>query len=110
MLREELLSSVKAIYKSYNAFLDIVEDGGPVTRFETLSTINESPSNAMVYIIDTETGFFIGWYKLSHIGRSLSTNIMDLNDLNEFLINYLFEYQKCEQTFEEVNNDNHDKY
>lgn len=110
MLREELCSSVKAIFKSYDAFLDIVEDGGPITRFETLCTINESPSNSMTYIIDTETGFFIGWYKLTHIGRSLSTNIKNLNDLNEFLINYLVEYQKCTQTFEEVNDDNHNKY
>lgn len=110
MLREELCSSVKAIFKSYDTFLDIIEDGGPVTRFETLCTINESPCNAMTYIIDTETGFFIGWYKLSHIGRSLSTNIKNLNDLNEFLVNYLFEYQKCEGIFKEVNDDNNDKH
>lgn len=94
--RYELCITIQDIYgnNAYDKFLDHIEDGGPVTKFETLSTINESPSNAMTYILDVETHEYIGWYKLSHIGRDLHTNIETVENLKRFIYNYK---KECER-------------
>lgn len=41
--------------------------------------------NEKVMIYDTTTGWFISWYKLTHIGRALNTNIDDVLVLNYFV-------------------------
>lgn len=86
----DLRTAIQDIYgnNAYDKFLDNVEDGGPVTKFETLSTINDSQYNAMTYILDVETHEYIGWYKLAHIGRDLHTNIETVENLKRFICDY----------------------
>lgn len=89
--REDLNHVVEKIYgRNYNitcyaAFLDDVELGGPTKRFSVFCTIGESVGNGDVLILDNETYNFISWYKLSHIGRDLHTNINRIFDLEEFI-------------------------
>lgn len=42
--------------------------------------------NSTVLIYDTINDYFLSWYKLTHIGRSLNTNITDVDT-----VYYLFQ-------------------
>ena len=72
--REDLCDVAQAIYGDIDKFLDDVEEGY-TRQFSVFCTINESPGNGDVLILDNETHQYISWYKLSHIGRDLHTNI-----------------------------------
>lgn len=47
--------------------------------------------NDTVLIYDTATDEYISWYKITHIGRSLNTNINTVYDLKAFLRRILYE-------------------
>lgn len=72
--REDLCKVVKEVYGDIDKFLDDVESGC-IRRFSIFCTINESVGNGDILILDTETHQYISWYKLSHLGRDLHTNI-----------------------------------
>lgn len=74
LTREDLNEIVKYIYGDVNKFLDDVEEDC-TSRFSVFCTINECPGNGDILILDNETKQYISWYKLSHIGRDLHTNI-----------------------------------
>lgn len=85
--REELCEAVKEVYGDIDKFLDDVKEGCSV-RFTVFCTINESPSNSDVLILDTKNEKYIAWYKLSHLGRCIQTNLVFINDLTEFIQNF----------------------
>lgn len=72
--RDDLCEVVKDIYGDIDKFLDDVEEDCTI-RFNVFCTINECPGNGDILILDNETRQYISWYKLSHIGRDLHTNI-----------------------------------
>ena len=85
--REDLTHAIKNVYgrNDLTAFLDDVEFGGPTKRFSVFCTLGESVGSGDILILDNETNNFISWYKLTHIGRDLHTNINSINDLEEFI-------------------------
>lgn len=72
--RDDLCEVVKDIYGDVDKFLDDVEEDC-TSRFSVFCTINESPADGDILILDNKTKQYISWYKLSHVGRDLYTNI-----------------------------------
>lgn len=87
--REDLCRAVEKFYTFDNffnvdMFFDDVENDC-TRRFSVFCTINESSGNGNILILDTETHQYISWYKLTHLGRDLHTNISNINDLESFI-------------------------
>lgn len=89
--RDDLFNIVERVYgrirmeDCYDIFLNDVELGGPTKRFSVFCTLGESVGSGDVLILDNETNNFISWYKLTHIGRDLHTNIKGKFDLVNFV-------------------------
>lgn len=84
LTREDLCKVVKEVYGGIDKFLDDVEEDC-IIRFSVFCTINESSGNGDVLILDRETHQYISWYKLSHLGRDLHTNIISYSFLKDFI-------------------------
>ena len=84
LTREDLCKVVTEVYGDIDKFLDDVESGC-VRRFSIFCTINESVGNGDILMLDNETKFYISWYKLSHLGRDLHTNIIGYSFLKDFI-------------------------
>lgn len=84
LTREDLCKVVKEVYGDIDKFLDDVEEDR-IRRFSVFCTINESSGNGNVLILDRETHQYISWYKFSHLGRDLHTNINSEVELFEFI-------------------------
>lgn len=84
LTREDLCKVVKEVYGDIDKFLDDVEEDS-VYKYSVFCSINESPCNGDVLILDNDTNRFISWYKLSHLGRDLHTNINSEVELFEFI-------------------------
>lgn len=84
LTREDLCKVVKEVYGDIDKFLDDVEEDC-IIRFSVFCTINESSGNGDVLILDRETHQYISWYKLSHLGRDLHTNIISYSFLKDFI-------------------------
>lgn len=69
-------------------FLDKIEFE-IINRFELFVSDGDSSGSGDVLLLDTETGLFIRWYKLTHIGRDLYTNIGNEKQLEIFLTELL---------------------
>lgn len=72
MTREE-------VRKAYDWLTD-EEQERLLTKIEASCSTNEiivQYLNETVLIYDTTTDYYLSWYKLAHIGRSLCTNIPD---------------------------------
>lgn len=80
--REIFCNFIKSIFKDYEieALLDVIERCEN-TEYFIIDYLNET-----VLIYDTINELYISWYKVNHIGRSLSTNIPDTKTLRDFLI------------------------
>ena len=82
MDRDVLVSNIENIFSIDNknaidVFLDIVEENC-VPGYDMIKHDDE------IYIIDREHCQYINWYKLTHIGRDLHTNMSD-DEIIEFL-------------------------
>lgn len=87
--REDLCRAVEKFYtfdKCFHVdkFFDDVEEDC-TRRFNVFCTINESTGNGNILILDTETHQYISWYKLTHLGRDLHSNITNVTDLESFI-------------------------
>lgn len=87
LTREQLCEVVKGIYSDFDKFLDDVEEDC-VYSFNVYCSINESPGNGEILILEKETKQYISWYKLSHIGRDLETNIPTYSELVLFITRF----------------------
>lgn len=87
LTREDLCKVVKEVYGDIDKFLDDVEEDC-IIRFSVFCTINESSGNGDVLILDRETHQYISWYKLSHLGRDLHTNIISYSFLKDFIYTF----------------------
>lgn len=82
--REDFCKAVKEIYESTEKFLDDIENDC-VYRFEIFKNIDETLYNGDVLILDHNTNLFVSWYKFTHLGRDLHSNISNINDLESFI-------------------------
>lgn len=86
--REMLVETVCKIFGDCETFLDKIEFE-VINRFELFVSNGDSVGSGDVLLLDTETGLYIRWYKLTHIGRDLYTNIGDKKQLEIFLTELL---------------------
>lgn len=92
MERNELVNQIESIFGDLDVFLDIVQD-------DDLYGYDIIQKDEEVYIIDTEHCQYLNWYKLTHVGRAMHTD-MDDTQLIEFLKRMYKKYleQKAEET------------
>jgi hypothetical protein len=83
--RDDLVKVVDELFPSLDIFFQVMEEGGPTKRFICTCSIGECVGNGDIYIIDTKTDLFVGWYKLYHIGRGIHSNITGIRDLYDFM-------------------------
>lgn len=86
MIDRELVNEVAMdIYDgNYNLFFDEIERNG-TADFTVFRSIGDAFYDGDVLILDNETNNFISWYKLTHIGRELHTNISTEEQLRKFI-------------------------
>lgn len=78
LTRDHLCNVVKAVYTNEDDFFDDVEYGN-VGNF--VVSIDDDD----ILITDSNSSQFVGWYKLYHLGRDLTTNISGLSALEQFI-------------------------
>lgn len=66
-------------YNSIDVLLDIIESNKNRSYY-ILQYVNET-----VLIYDTSEGKYLTWYKITHIGRSFTTNIETVEELDAFI-------------------------
>ena len=86
--REVLIETICKIFGNCDTFLNKIEFD-IINRFELYVLNGESTGSGDVLLLDTKSGLFIRWYKLTHIGRDLYTNISNKNQLEKFLTELL---------------------
>lgn len=86
--REMLVETVCKVFGDCETFLDKIEFE-VINRFELYVSSAAYCYSGGVLLLDTETGLYIRWYKLTHIGRDLYTNIENKKQLEIFLTELL---------------------
>ena len=86
--REMLVETVCKVFGDCETFLDKIEFE-VINRFELFVSNGDSTGSGDVLLLDTESGLYIRWYKLTHIGRDLYTNIENKKQLEIFLTELL---------------------
>lgn len=89
-LRDLFCYAVNKVFGDSMAFLDFLENEGYSTKYDCY--LDYSGEN---YIINRETGEYINWYKLDHIGRCINISILSMfNDIPEWIEDFLVEFKK----------------
>lgn len=81
MERNEFTKSIESIFGNTEKFLDIIEEDLPV-GYDFL--YSDDGMSGEIYIVDREAHQYINWYKETHIGRDLHTNMTDV-EIIQFL-------------------------
>ena len=91
--REEL-TNIIFDEKDPDTFYDIFETNGAGPRFDCLHLVGFCPGDGECYIVDRETGHYINWYKLYHVGRDYTTNMSSKEEIKLFMHNFYEESDK----------------
>lgn len=83
-LRELFEKYMRENFENIDDFFDAVEENDFGSHFECACSIGECVGNGEIFIIDYDTGHYINWYKLTHFGRSASTNVNSEDELKAF--------------------------
>lgn len=78
LTRDQLCNVVKEVYTNTEDFFDDVEYGSVEDFVVTFEDDD-------ILITNRNSNQFVGWYKLYHLGRALTTNISELNTLEQFI-------------------------
>lgn len=78
LTRDQLCNVVKEVYTNTDDFFDDVEYGSVEDFVVTFEDDD-------ILITNRNSNQFVGWYKLYHLGRALTTNISELNTLEQFI-------------------------
>lgn len=91
-LRDQFCIAVTKIFGDSMAFLDFLEDEKYSTKYDCY--LDYSGEN---YIINRETGEYINWYKLDHIGRCINMSILSLRTtVPKWIEEFLAEFKESE--------------
>lgn len=88
-LRDLFCDAVIKIFGSSREFLDYLENGDYSTKYDC--DLDGSGEN---YIINRETGEYINWYKLYHIGRCINISTLSKpRNISKWIDNFLYEFR-----------------
>lgn len=90
-LRALFCDAVTEIFGDAFTFLDFLEDEDYSDKYDCC--LNESGEN---YIINRETGEYINWYKLTHIGRCISISTSSTCNIPEWIEEFLSDFKESE--------------
>lgn len=91
-LRELFRKAINEVFGGTDAFLDYLENEEYSSKYDCY--FDGSGEN---YIINRETGEYINWYKLYHIGRCISISIFHkYNNISEWLEEFLTDFKESE--------------
>lgn len=96
--RKDLFTAVEANYETLEDFIQDVKRNNS-EGFEVFCSISQNPSDSDILILHYETGKFVGWYKLEHLGRAIESNIQNLSDLMDFI----YYFKKAVSLYQEEN-------
>lgn len=76
--RDDLIQIIKDIYGDVDKFLDMIDEDNIPMNFTCIYQDEE------LYIIDNYANRYIHWYKKTHIGRDLHTDMRTKGEIREF--------------------------
>jgi len=89
-LRELFCDSVIKIFGDAGTFLDFLENDRYSTKYDCYLDYNGEN-----YIINRETGEYINWYKLDHIGRCITISTFHMyKDIPKWIEEFLIEFKE----------------
>lgn len=92
-LRDQFCNAVTKIFGDSMTFLDFLEN----EEYSTNKYDCFLDYNGENYIINRETGEYINWYKLDHIGRCISISILRLNtSIPKWIEEFLNDFKESE--------------
>ena len=97
-LRDIFCNIITKIFGDSIAFLDFLENKEYSTKYDCYLDYNGEN-----YIINRETGEYINWYKLDHIGRDINISIIHLHtSVPKWIEEFLVELKKVRKIRNEI--------
>lgn len=91
-LRDLFCNAVTKVFGDATIFLDFLEDEKYSTKYDCYLDYNGEN-----YIINRETGEYINWYKLSHIGRCITISVcFSCKHIKKWIDEFLVEFKESE--------------
>lgn len=92
-LRDLFCNAVTKIFGDSMEFLDFLENMEYSSKYDCYLDYNGEN-----YIINRETGEYINWYKLDHIGRCINISICNSRtDIPKWIEDFLVEFKESEE-------------
>ena len=92
-LRDIFCMVVTKVFGDSETFLDFLENADYSDKYDCF--LNNDEEN---YIINRETGEYINWYKLSHIGRCINISIIyPRKNTMQWIEEFLIEFKESER-------------
>lgn len=92
-LRDLFCNAVIKVFGDSMAFLDFLENEKYSTKYDCFLDYNGEN-----YIINRETGEYINWYKLDHIGRCINISTLSwYKNIPERIEKFLVEFKESEE-------------
>ena len=92
-LRQLFCDAVTKIFGDTMTFLDFLENEKYSTKYDCFLDYNGEN-----YIINRETGEYINWYKLDHVGRSINISTeLPYTDIQAWIEDFLTEFKESEE-------------
>lgn len=92
-LRDLFCNAVTKVFGDSMTFLDFIEN----MEYSTIKYDCYLDYSGENYIINRESGEYINWYKLDHIGRCINISIIHLYDtVPKWIEKFLFDFKESE--------------
>ena len=92
-LRDLFCNAVTKIFGDSTTFLDFLENEKYSTKYDCY--LNYNGEN---YIVNRETGEYINWYKLNHIGRCINISTSSYyNKIPKWIEEFLVDFKESEE-------------
>lgn len=92
-LRNLFCDAVTKVFGDSMTFLDFLEKRKYSTKYDCYLDYNEEN-----YIINRETGEYINWYKLDHIGRCINiSTLSSYKNVPKWIEEFLVEFKESEE-------------
>ena len=91
-LRDLFCNTVTKIFGDSMTFLDFLENEEYSTKYDCYLDYNGEN-----YIINRETGEYINWYKLDHIGRCINISTDNIINISKWIEVFLVKFKESEE-------------